>query len=330
MFQESVSSFLDKKACVSNQKGYKEGLVDMVVRKVGCGSVWCSVCKKRVAYRMHRELEQLDWERARHIVLSYKRVDGEGGERLSGELNYERSVKEKHLNAFIRDLRREMEREGRVLGRGVWVREWHPDGYQHFHVIVETDNGDMIGNRLISKVWRRGFTDERYFKSKQHFQRVIGYVGKNGYFAGEKGHQGELPEWALSRKGGIRRYGYFGKEKDGKVKSYGLEDGSDDHETEKKPKMDRFKDMTYKQRHDACGSLSRVFLLVHQGKAGNDTDDAGDMVDMGEWDIPYNQWKEYSDRYQPRYGLIVSITNMEYIALADRYRLNPESDNLAG
>jgi hypothetical protein len=103
----------------------------------------------------------------------------------------------------------------RVRGIGVldwlWIMEFHEDGFPHWHLFVEVNEvgkQGMIGEKALKKYWKGGdYVHEDYIRNKGHWDEVVGYFEKNGYFEKGKSHQGLLPSWARNRLGRIRRFG---------------------------------------------------------------------------------------------------------------------------
>jgi hypothetical protein len=89
--------------------------------------------------------------------------------------------------------------------------EFHKDGYPHWHLFVEVKDegkGGMIGGNLLRRYWKGGdYVIETYIRNKSHWDELVGYFDKKGYFEKGKGYQGILPEWARNRFGRIRRFG---------------------------------------------------------------------------------------------------------------------------
>lgn len=306
MFKRAVESFFINKGGISNQNGYKVGEKTLYIRKGRCHSVWCPSCRPLAARRIGLAFARLEWKKTRRITLTYNR------DRFAdGESCYQESITKKHLNGFIRDLRRKLLKKNIALGRGSWAREWHEDGFQHFHLDVEVENGLMISNEVISSCWSHGMTYETYYNNEDHHKKTVGYAGKVGYFGDEKSHQGRLPAWALIRVGNIRSFGMFGDEKNevADVPDYGSESKVNNSQVTINPRVDRFEGMTYQEKHNACGSFSRVLTL----------EDNGDLADWGDWDIPYNNWKNYSDGFVSGKGLNIVIQKIEFIAMHAKY-----------
>jgi hypothetical protein len=168
------------------------------------------------------ELAKYDWRRTRQVVLSLDR-------RLfdSPEQSVVYANKKRLIATFMRELARA---EGVVFTKWLWVREWHMDGYPHWHLFVEVDRkgkAGQIGHEKLSKRWRFGFVREEFIKSENHWKQFTSYFGKHGYFKKNKAHQSRLPEWAKKSKMRIRRFSKSVEKKN-------------DQETNKKVKLNRY------------------------------------------------------------------------------------------
>jgi hypothetical protein len=176
----------------------------MVIRKCRCDSVWCPQCYKlrKVPVLFARINDRLDWRSTRQIVLTIDR-----NQYTDGEQAYLDVTQGKKINQLVHNLKRTT---GITIRDYVWVLEWHKDGFPHWHVFVDVEKKGASGKihfENINRYWTIGSVNESYFKSYQHWQRIVGYFGKHGYFDKGKAHQARLPEWAKSYKRTIKRSG---------------------------------------------------------------------------------------------------------------------------
>jgi len=177
---------------------------EMVIRKCRCDSVWCPQCfKQRKVPKLYSRLDhRLDWKSTRHIVLTIDRNRFE-----SGEIAYLYVNAKKKIPQLIHNLKRT---HGIQVRDYVWILEWHRDGYPHWHVFVDvtkTGSRGMIKFDKIQHYWFIGNVAESYFKTEKHWNRLVGYFGKHGYFEKSKAHQAKLPAWAENYNRTIKRTG---------------------------------------------------------------------------------------------------------------------------
>lgn len=163
-----------------------------VARKHNCNSVWCPHgCYRRFHLPRHfARLSSMPWDEVRFVTLTLDReVVGEGADA------YLFARAHKIIGRFFVDLKR--------LGVE-WLdwagqMEFHGDGTPHWHILVWMDKGRMIGQDNIHKAWPWGrMIKEEYFKTRQHYDRTVGYFGKTGYFHKRKKHQTILPDYFKS------------------------------------------------------------------------------------------------------------------------------------
>jgi len=177
---------------------------EMVIRKCRCDSVWCPQCYKirKVPKLYSRINDRLDWRSTRHIILTIDRTLFDTPEKA-----YIHITKKKAIPQLIHNLKRTKNIEIRDY---VWILEWHSDGYPHWHLfadVTKIGKMGMIHFQNIQKYWNYGNVKETYFKNIKHWNKLVGYFGKHGYFEKSKGHQAILPDWARSYKRTIKRTG---------------------------------------------------------------------------------------------------------------------------
>lgn len=191
-----------------------------------CNSPWCEHERCRRSW-LDRFLNRLasgyfdGYAKIRHIVLTYDRercLALYGGSALDiGKTVFDKS--KNHVSYFISRLEDHLKSKGREIRDWMWIREFHKDGVQHFHVLVSLSDIGMIGSKEITRIWGRGNCWEYYFKSEKHWRDFTGSAyGDAGYFAKNGGgyfdsgtkedHQITLPEWALDKeRGSVRKFG---------------------------------------------------------------------------------------------------------------------------
>jgi len=184
-----------------NRKRIVDGIyseAQLEVFQCNCGSVWCERCAKasKTHGRIQNILNQMDFRRVRHIILTLRR--DKPADFLFNKVRSNRSLPNlvRRLGEFN-------------IGLWLWVLEFHIDGYPHWHLLIETSDGKIgqVGKKRLDKLWKIGFTWESYIHSENHWQRIKGYHKYKGYLAGEqKQHQLTLPNYLLDEKV-IRKFG---------------------------------------------------------------------------------------------------------------------------
>lgn len=175
-----------------------------------CRSVWCKDCARTSPTNavISDRLRQLDFTKVRHLILTVNRT-------YSPDLAFEKLSTSKAIWNTINTLKCGLNPDKSGLNPGfryLWVLEFHTDGYPHWHVVLEGQNSGksgMIGKKNLDRAWFYGLTWESYIKSKEHWERIIGYHQKSGYLGGtseNKRHQLELPEY-LKGKTHVRKFG---------------------------------------------------------------------------------------------------------------------------
>jgi len=129
------------------------------------------------------------------------------------------SIQQKgRLSQFIRDVGRSLASCGIQITNYVWFLEWHRNGFPHWHLFIEVNRvgrKGMLGADRIRHYWPYArIVRESWIRNKKHWDRLTGYVQKNGYLEKGKGHQIQLPEWTDKLAKAPRRYGMMqGKQK---------------------------------------------------------------------------------------------------------------------
>ena len=152
--------------------------------------------------RLMNRMKTFDWGRVRHLVLS---VDP--AKFRNGEAGFETVAQKRGIGELVRNL-------GRVEGIEAidWVAiiEWYNNGFPHWHVLIEVakrGRAGMIGHGTIKSHWPFGiYVWEEPIESEGHWKHMLGYFGSHGYFGESKGHQSELPEWAMNSDRHIKRW----------------------------------------------------------------------------------------------------------------------------
>lgn len=178
----------------------------------------------------------MDWTKVRHIVLTVDRS-------VPPAAAYDSIRGHKTIPRLVSDL--ELKGE-----QWLWVLEFHTGGFPHWHLLVESQRG-MIGKRRIESAWAWGLVWESYIKSESHWQAISGYHKSKGYLAGEsKGHQLELPEWAMDRAR-VRKFAGNHRERADDIAENRCEGGS-------VAVNRRDKAGTYRERIASCGQGVRL------------------------------------------------------------------------
>jgi hypothetical protein len=177
-------------------------LPDVVLRSHKCNSVWCPKCYRyrKLPALYDRINGRMDWRSTRFITLT---VDPSLFD--SAQDAWEYLTKNKKIAQLIHNLKRT---QGISVRDYVWILEFHRNGFPHWHILVDTEktgkNG-MIHFSNLKKYWKWGHVDEKYFKTKKDWHRLVGYFGKHGYFHEKKAHQARLPQWGKEYRGTIKR-----------------------------------------------------------------------------------------------------------------------------
>ena len=179
--------------------------------KVRCNSVWCPSCSKgSFSQKIAADMAGFDWKKTRLLTLTM-----DPSLFKSGKEAYYYAMKHRLVAGFVRNLRRGLKiKSGKkwvikyqpvAISRSMWFLEWHKDGRPHWHLIIESNQYgrlSMIGQAMIHHYWPVGrWIYESHVASLQHWIKIIGYVGKHGYFQDDKEHQSRLPAWAVNIPG---------------------------------------------------------------------------------------------------------------------------------
>jgi len=147
-------------------------------------------------------MRRMNWRRVREVMLTVDRSLYRDGEEAYFDIGEKRGV-----GNLLKNLQRT---EGVKIVDWVSVLEWHEDGFPHWHILIETEEegrGGMIGYEKIKAHWSFGkWETETYVKSASHWNNLVGYFDKHGYFEKGKEYQGRLPDWALKSRKSIRRW----------------------------------------------------------------------------------------------------------------------------
>jgi hypothetical protein len=174
----------------------------VILKKHSCNCSWCLSCfRRRSAPTIAAKLQEYDFERTRQLILTIDPSKFSNGYDAVVEISKKRAIA-----AYMRDLGRS---EGIHIDKWLWVREWHKNGFPHWHLFVEVDKkgkAGQIGHAKAAKRWRYGYVREDYIRNAEHWDKFTKYFGKKGYFDKNKAHQAQLPSWAIESKIRIRRF----------------------------------------------------------------------------------------------------------------------------
>ncbi len=235
------------------------------VEKCACHSSWCPACWHVWGLRHFRgRLSTFNWRRVRHIVLSANPDLFHDGKEA-----YEYIMHKRGIGELLRNLERVA---GVKMIDWVVIQEWYANGFPHWHVLIEVDkegSTGMIGKAVIKHFWPFGiYVHETYIESERHWKNELGYFQRHGYFGGGKGHQTQLPEWALNGNRHVRRW--FGKKKpkNGKKESSTMGCGKRSGEGKGCRKRDkqRREARSYKVRLEACGQKTKILIWEGEKK----------------------------------------------------------------
>lgn len=321
MFLGDKVSYLDRMGDISIQ-GTKDGSTQVLIQSVRCGDPFhAGKCQDETNKRIKGEFWKMDRLKVRHIMVSYARNEGE-----DGKSNYTDSVKGKHRNKFMLRLARYLEQCGRNVGRVVCVREWHKDGYQHFHFIMEVSGVGMIGKHKIQELWGHGNVWETYYRTYRDWVTFVGYFDKTGYMDKDKNHQNCLPEWAMDTTLRIRRFEVFGRPLD-KPEDEIVDRGASEtviirEETDEKLKngdeveftvKNRFSGLTHRERQARCGEATKLSVIQ-----GRDPSTAR-IIEYGEIEIPYSWFNNFPWRYVRGFGKVLFLSNREFLVMWKKF-----------
>lgn len=196
---------------VSNLDSLKEHEIRWQVTavKCSCRCVWCPTCwERREKLRLVERLRSFDPKRTRHVTLTVDRKKFKNGREC-----FETIMRKRSLGEMIKNLIRT---DGVAIRNWVWVQEWHRDGFGHWHIFIEvekTGSAGMIGGHILRARWPHGvMVNERAIMNNDHWEKMVGYFDKHGYFEKGQEYQGRLPKWALEYTKTIKRWdGMTGK-----------------------------------------------------------------------------------------------------------------------
>jgi hypothetical protein len=301
--------------------------------KSACSSVWCKECFKRRggSKRIAERLSELTHEKTRHVILTTDL------EKFNGcpQTAYETIREKEGISQFIHNLKRsggkavdwDNENQKRIeqgkkpyteeqkysdgvpISDWVAVLEWHKSGAPHWHTFLQVEKegkAGMIGNPILLHHWKYGLVREEYIRSAAHWKRFTDYFGNNGYFDSkhssekkDKGHQLELPEWAMNVNYRIRKMSAMKKkkeiEKNGNIENSYVEDKIDiDEEEIKDPKEKEQK--TYREILQSCGETT--YCQIRRG----DNNIVWDKLN-----IPYRLFIQYPGEYIQKVGYRIQM-----------------------
>jgi len=220
------------------------------IYKCSCRSVWCKDCARNSPTNktISERLRCLDYRKVRHVILTVDR------QKTPAE-SFALIRQKKAVNRLLTRLNR---LKGRVLGRYLWVLEFHRGGYPHWHLLVESEGG-MIGKTAIESRWEHGLVWESYIKSESHWGAISGYHKKKGYLAGEnKAHQLELPDY-LIQSSRVRKFGANFKTKCSTWNNHRMNDSKSNDDAQVKPtKARRKRTRSYEERFKSCDSFCKI------------------------------------------------------------------------
>lgn len=199
---------------------------------------------------------EMDWRVTRHVVLTVDRG-------IHPAASYDCIRIHKSIPKLIAALQ--------LAGqKWLWVLEFHRGGFAHWHLLIESDRG-MIGKKRIENLWTWGLVWESYIRSGEHWRAIMGYHQSKGYLAGEsKGHQLELPKWAMDRSR-VRKFG-------GHVRNVPRGTIEKDSPERTIRPGGREADSTYAERAVTCGRGVRIACGGQWAEAAMDHADAVELA----------------------------------------------------
>lgn len=190
----------------------------------------------------------MTFNKIRHVVLTLDPL------RFKPSIDTYRQIT-KQVAYFIKELKRS---EKLPINRYIKVLEFHRSGLPHFHVLIEKESLGMITKEVIQKYWPHGNVWETFFKSERHFKQFAGYFNKNGYLEKSKGHQNQLPEYALKSTEIFRRFIY----------SFRFDKLSTKEKVDKKDVINPREKTSIKNTNEfrlaQCGKKTKVDLFDHE------------------------------------------------------------------
>lgn len=291
--------------------------VTALAHKCGCGSVWCIQCfLKRQAKYHFAELAKFNWKKTRQITLTLDRKQFSDGRAAWEHVN-----NHKKIAGMLRNFKRSY---GINISKWKWFLEWHRDGFPHWHLFIEVENkgrAGMIGGDRIRQCWQLGRATESYIHDVKHWNEIIGYFQKHGYFKDkDKNHQIELPAWAreeehlkIRRSGSkakartnksefIRAMNYFDKK--GDLDVIDIKTGEIIRPGKGKT---RRKNKSYKALFAECGQRTRIKIMTDKS------------LIVGIFDIPYKTIrKKIPGEYKEHAGYSFNVSKKLFDYLFDR------------
>jgi len=261
-------------------------------RKHHCNASWCPQCYRRGTFKKIKErLSNFHWEKTRQVVLTVDRNRFKDGQDAWESMNNKKAIANMIWN--IKRVR------GVKVVRWVWVLEWHETGFPHWHVLIETKNKGMIGGDILREYWGMGiWVKETYFKSKEHWDAIVGYFQKKGYFEKGKKYQSELPAWAVITNLRIRRFS--GSVDSNRPGSYQISTVQKNKGEVLKVNAQKKEQEIYEVRFQECGAYTLVSI-------------DSPFFGMGYLvDIPFRQFDRFfKGEYQVGMGYVVTMNDTE-------------------
>lgn len=263
------------------------------LKKCSCNSSWCPSCWRFLKKALVGRMRSMNWRHVREVMVSVDRSIYENGEQAFDDITLKRGV-----GNLIKNLQRT---DGVTIVDWVCVIEWHEDGFPHWHILIVTQEegqAGMIGYQKIKDRWPFGmWVTETYIKSAVHWQNLVGYFDKHGYFEKGKAYQGRLPEWALKRNRTIKRWHSMKKPRgQGKVMNR-IRSEDKKVEGEWLGKGEKRERKTYEVILSQCGSRSIVRI---DGPGWNQTFKIS---------VRYERLKDYFPwQYSEGKGLVLRLT----------------------
>jgi hypothetical protein len=260
------------------------------------------------------------WKHVREVMLSVDRGKFHDAEDCNRKISSWRGIGE-----FIKNLART---DGVKIVDWIAFKEWHRDGFPHWHILIETEDEGregMIGAKRIRERWPHGiWVTEKFIESQEHWNNLVGYFDRHGYFEKGKGYQGKLPEWAMksthkkmkrwiSKRGGdqeaIRLMRMDWNAQDEKLENFSMIQGMihEEKQLSKDKKLSAREEKNYEQILASCGMRTRIVIR------NNSLDDSFKV------DIPYSEIKSgWEWTYKEGKGLTMSLSKSEKEAFVSR------------
>lgn len=243
----------------------------------------------------------LPYNKIRHVTLTLDPL------KFKPDLDTYRYIV-KQVSIFIKNLKR---KKINII-RYIKVIEFHRSGLPHFHLLIQTSDGQKIGKNLIQSVWGYGNCWERYFKNGREYKEFSGYFNKHGYLETGKEHQTELPLYLKQSTEVVRKFNY----------SFNFEQKQVSVE-EKKEKKDNPSNKTRchytnEVRLSQCGQKTKVEGILYGDK----------WQDTCIIDIPYKQFisifANEDVELREGVGLIIKVDKYLFYSILQQYQNNAD------